>query len=154
TPAVACAQVVETGGERARRALTWIVVAALGLLAAGIVYLRPTLSAPAAGSVPRVSVSQQAEPAVFLSVSFGDAQHGAVQVFSRVNQPNRPPPIYLTADGGRTWKPLPMPNSDIFAVAVVGRRHMLAEAFGRGVPRLLVSDDGGRTWQPLANDPR
>lgn len=152
--ALGCVQVVEIGGGRARRALTWMVVAGLGLLAAGIVYVRPTLSAPAARSVAKAGVSQGVAPPVFFDVSFGDREHGAVQVFSQVNQPNRPPPIYLTADGGRTWKPLAMPAKDIFTVAVVGRQRMLAEEFGRGTPRLLVSENGGRTWQPLANDPR
>jgi len=144
--------VLEIGGERARRALTWMVVAVLGLLAAGIVYLRPSFSASAARSVSKTGVS--VGPPFFFNVSFGDAEHGVVQVFRQVNPPNRPPPIYLTADGGRTWKPLANPRNDIFAVTFVGRQRMLAEEFGRGPPRLLVSDNGGRTWQSLANDPR
>lgn len=143
---------LEIGGERARRALTWMVVAVLGLLAAGIVYLHPTFSASAARSVPKTGAS--VGPPFFFNVSFGDAEHGVVQVFRQVNAPNRPPPIYLTADGGRTWKPLPNPRNDIFAVTFVGGQRMLAEEFGRGQPRLLVSDNGGRTWQSLANDPR
>ena len=143
---------LEIGGERARRALTWMVVAVLGLLAAGIVYLHPSFSASAARSMSKTGVS--VGPPFFFNVSFGDAEHGVVQVFRQVNPPNRPPPIYLTADGGRTWKPLANPRNDIFAVTFVGRQRMLAEEFGRGPPRLLVSDNGGRTWQSLANDPR
>jgi photosystem II stability/assembly factor-like uncharacterized protein len=146
--------VAEIRGERARRALKWMAVAGLGLLAAGIVYLRPSLNAPTAPAVPRAGASQPVGPPVFFSVSFGDSEHGAVQVFRQTNQPDRPPPIYLTSDGGRTWRPLAKPTDPIAAITFVGRRRMLAEQFGRGIPRLLVSDDGGRTWQPLANDPR
>jgi len=129
-----------------------MVVAVLGLLAAGVVYLHPTLTAPAARPVPETGAP--AGPPMFFNVSFGDAEHGAVQVFRRGNPPNRPPPIYLTADGGRTWKRLTNPTNDIFAVAFVGRQRMLAEELGRALPRLLVSDNGGRTWQSLAIDPR
>lgn len=129
-----------------------MVVAVLGLLAAGIVYLHPTLTAPAARPVPKTGAPAGAP--MFFNVSFGDADHGVVQVFRQVNPPNRPPPIYLTADGGRTWKPLANPTNAIFEVTFVGRQRMLAEEFGRAQPRLLVSENGGRTWQPLAIDPR
>lgn len=149
-----CAKVVESGGDRARRALTWMVVALLGLLVAGIVYLHPTLSAPAERSAPRSAVSQQVGAPFFFNVSFGDAEHGVLQVFSQLNPPNRPPSIYVTSDGGRTWRPLAKFTSPLAAVTFVDRQRMLAEEFGRGAPSLLISDDGGLTWQVLAADPR
>ena len=149
-----CAKVVESGGERARRALAWIVVALLGLLVAGIVYLHPTLSAPAERSVPRPAASQQVAGPFFFNVSFGDAEHGVLQVFSQLNPPNRPPSIYVTSDGGRTWRPLAKFTRPLAAVTFVDRQRMLAEEFGRVAPSLLTSDDGGLTWQPLAADPR
>src|SRR5215472_18589615 len=99
-----------------------MIIAVLGLLAAWIIYLRPSLSPPATRSAPRVAASQQVGPPIFFDVSFGDADHGAVHVFSRVNQPNRPVPIYLTADGGHTWKPLAMSRNPILAVTFVGQR--------------------------------
>jgi len=129
-----------------------MVVAVLGLLAAGIVYLHPTFTAPAARPVP--DTGAPAGPPLFFNVSFGDAEHGAVQVFRQGSPPNRLPPIYLTADGGRTWKRLANPTNDIVAVTFVGRQRMLAEELGRAQPSLLVSDNGGRTWQSLAIDPR
>jgi photosystem II stability/assembly factor-like uncharacterized protein len=152
--AVACAQVFESRGERAQRAVVFIAIAALGLVAAGIVYLRPSFNAAAARPAPKVVASQEGGAPVFFLVTFGDARHGAVQVFSQSNQPNRTPPIYLTSDGGRTWKSLARPTHPIAAVTFVDRRRMLAEQFGSGMPRLLVSEDSGRTWQPLAIDPR
>src|SRR5262249_56316622 len=82
-----------------------MMVAGLGLLAIGIVYLRPSPSGPATLSAPRARTPQVVQP-VFFNVSFGDAQHGAVQVFSPNNPPDRPAPIYLTSDGGRTWRPV------------------------------------------------
>lgn len=149
-----CANVVESGGEHARRALARIVVALLGLLVGGIVYLHPTLSAPAERSAPGPAALQQAGAPVFFNVSFGDAEHGVLQMFSQLNPPNRPPSIYVTSDGGRTWRPLAKFSSPLAAVTFVDRQRMLAEEFGRGAPSLLISDDGGLTWQPLAADPR
>ena len=131
-----------------------MLVAGLGLLAAGIVYLRPSLNAPAAPAVPRAGASQPVGTPVFFSVSFGDAEHGAVQVFSQTSQPNRPPPIYLTSDGGRTWRPIARRAYPITAVTFVGQRRMLAEEAAGGTPALSISDDDGRTWQPLGVDPR
>jgi photosystem II stability/assembly factor-like uncharacterized protein len=129
-----------------------MAIAALGLVAAGIVYLRPSFNAPAARPTARTFASQQAGPPVFFEVSFGDARHGAVQVFS--SQPNGPPPIYLTSDGGRTWRPLAKRAFPVTAFTFLDGRRMLAEERGTGNPRILISDDSGRTWQPLAIDPR
>jgi len=146
--------VIESGGERGRRALSWIALASVGLLAAAIVYLRssPT-SPPAAQPVRRTAASQQAGPPVFFNVSFGDAKHGVVQVYRQGN-PNLIGPRYLTSDGGRTWRRFAERTVPIAAVTYVDGRRMLAEEFGTGLQRLLVSDDSGRTWQPLAIDPR
>ena len=146
---------INYGGERGRRALTWIALASVGLLAAAVLYLRasPTYP-PATQPVRRAAASQQTGTPVFFNVSFGDARHGVVQVYSQ-NNPNLTGPIYLTSDGGRTWRRLvakrPVP---IAAVIYVDGQRMLAEEFGSGLQRLLVSDDRGRTWQPLALDPR
>lgn len=137
-----------------RRALTLMVVAGLGLLAAGIVYLRPSLSAPATPSVRRVPTSPQVAQPVFFNVSFGDAQHGAVQVFTATNLPDRPAPIYLTSDGGRTWRPVAPRAYPVSSVTFVGQRRMLAEEAAGGTPALVTSEDDGRTWQPLSVDPR
>lgn len=150
--AVACAQVFESRGERAQRAVVLMAFAAVGLVAAGIVYLRPSVNVPAARPKARTFASQQAGSPVFFNVTFGDAQHGAVQVFS--NQPNGPPPIYLTSDGGRTWRPLAKRAVPLAALTFLDGRRMLAEERGTGIQRILVSEDSGRTWQPLAIDPR
>src|SRR5262249_61682797 len=123
-----------------------------GRSGAGVASLPPPPPAPAARPVPERGAP--AGPPIFFNVSFGDAEHGAVQVFRRGNPPNRPPPIYLTADGGRTWKRLTNPTNDIFAVAFVGRQRMLAEELGRALPRLLVSDNGGGHQAQPARAPR
>src|SRR5262252_889626 len=105
--AVACAQVFVPKGERAQRAVVFMAIAAVGLIAAGIVYLHPSFNAAAARPTHKAAASQQASDPVFFNVTFGDARHGAVQVFSPSPQLNGTPPIYLTSDGGRTWKSLP-----------------------------------------------
>ena len=152
--AVACAQVFVPKGERAQRAVVFMAIAAVGLIAAGIVYLHPSFNAAAARPTHKAAASQQASDPVFFNVSFGDARHGAVQVFIQGPQLNGTPPIYLTSDGGRTWKSLPKRPRPILAIRFVDRRRMLAEEFGSRMPRRLVSDDSGRTWQPLSDDPR
>ena len=152
--AVACAQVFVSRGERAQRAVVFMAIAAVGLIAAGIVYLRPSFNAAAARPTPRAVASQQAGPPVFFNVTFGDAKNGAVLVFRQSLQTNGTLPIYVTSDGGRTWNSLPKRTHPILAIRFVDRRRMLAEEFGSGIPRLLVSDDSGRTWQLLSNDPR
>jgi len=129
-----------------------MVVAVLGLLAAGIVYLRPSLNAPAAKPVPRAAGLREVSTPIFFDVSFGDAQHGAVQVFNQ--RPSLPPPIYFTSDGGRTWRPVARYAYPITAVTFIGQRRMLAEKASGGTPALFVSEDDGRTWQPLGVDPR
>ncbi|HKA10918.1 MAG TPA: sialidase family protein [Candidatus Dormibacteraeota bacterium] len=141
------------GGQRVRRALTLMMVAGLGLLAIGIVYLRPSPSGPATPSAPRARTPQVVQP-VFFNVSFGDAQHGAVQVFSPNNPPDRPAPIYLTSDGGRTWRPVTRRAYPISGVTIVDQRRMLGEEAAGGTPALVTSEDDGRTWQPLSVDPR
>ena len=128
-----------------------MVVALLALLVAGIVYLHPTLSAPAGRTLPGSTRLQNAVPQ-FLDVSFGDANHGAVQLFTPGSNPLRA--IYLTADGGRTWRPVARRAYPISAVTYVGQRQMLAEEAAGGTAALLISEDDGRTWQPLAADPR
>src|SRR5215471_20078307 len=117
--AVVCGKVIESGGERGRRALSWIALASVGLLAAAIVYLRSSPTSPPAAQPVRRAAAQQAGPPVFFNVSFGDAKHGVVQVYRQGSQLNPTPPIYLTSDGGRTWRPLAQRPVAIAAVTYV-----------------------------------
>ena len=131
----------DLGGERPRRALAWMAAAALGLASAGIVYLRPGLSPKPSPSAGGAAAVLQPDSPVLIDVSFGDAYHGTVQEFG----PGRTGVIYLTSDGGRTWKRLPSSTSGIVAVTFLGPRRLLGERLDRGTVDIAVSEDGGRT---------
>ena len=99
-------------------------------------------------------------------LSFVDATHG----FLSAADPNSPPVIYRTADGGRTWRastPLPDPPGfqgqpggfELSAGPVHAFGPVLlvqAEGDGGGTRRVYVfrSVDGGATWAYAATAPR
>ncbi len=85
--------------ERRRRALAWIVVAVLGVLVAGMVYLRPSLLPPATASTAKTRSSPPTWRLV--TAFFTDADHGTAWLTGFGPSPNA---AYLTADGGRTWR--------------------------------------------------
>src|SRR5437868_3430132 len=98
------------------------------------------------------------------ALSFSDPQHGFVSAWD----PNSPPLIYRTTDGGRTWTastPLPdpagfttTPGSTLRAgpVKAFGQA-LLVEAVGQtaGAQRryVFISGDGGATWRHVADAP-
>lgn len=143
---------VDVRGERARRAIGVIAAAVVLLLVLGFVYLRPGLSAPAS----RPAAGSSAAPAQLRlgGVSFGDASHGAVQYYGLAN--GTPGPLYVTADGGRTWKLSLMPGgigqaNQIEAVSFLDGSTLLATTLGGpGPTRLQRSDNAGRSWHSLA----
>jgi photosystem II stability/assembly factor-like uncharacterized protein len=149
---------VAVGEERTRRALTWIGVAALGTLVAGVVYLRPSL-APPAPTTPAAS-ARVAVPGSgwrLVSASFGDANHGTL-LFSSSGP--APMTTFLTSDGGKTWQlAVRAPRNGYASAVFLDTRTVVAQtvsSLGPGPPvryEARISRDGGRTWRRLA-DPR
>ena len=103
---------------------------------------------------------RNADPdAFFDAIAFADATHGAAVSDSVAGRFV----IRLTADGGRTWTPVPadrlppaLPGEGAFAasgtnVTMAGRDHIW---IGTTAARVLRSSDGGRSWSvhptPLA----
>ena len=141
--------------DRRWRALAWIVVAVLGVLVAGVVYLRPSISPPAAASTAKTRSS----PSLAWRLSwafFTDADHGTAQLAGFGPSPTR---TYLTADGGRTWRLVARGSGGGFAYAYYFDSHTVFEQTTRGaLPPFTsvstrISIDGGRTWRSLV-DPR
>ncbi|HEY7201479.1 MAG TPA: sialidase family protein [Candidatus Dormibacteraeota bacterium] len=124
-------------GDRGRRALVLIGIAAVAAGAAILVYLRPALApdlpaprpAPAAG--PSWTIS---------SASFGDAQHGAVDVHARGRVAT-----FVTSDGGRTWRRV---STEAAVTTFLDRDHAVAVDLGPS-DRFGISDDAGRTWRTV-----
>ena len=142
------------GEDRSRRAQGWIGVAALAVLVAGVVYLRPSLGPPAAASP--TAVRPPLAPAVWTlaSVTFGDEDHGVVG-FYRMNLPG-PGPItsFLTSDAGRTWRQLAGDPGGIAVAGFLDGRTVLLQTATRGGPtNTRLSEDSGHTWRRLS-DPR
>jgi photosystem II stability/assembly factor-like uncharacterized protein len=98
------------------------------------------------------------------ALSFPDAQHGFLSAWD----PNSPPLIYRTTDGGRTWtasRPLPNPpgfttttsaNLRAGQVKAFGQA-LLVEVLGQTVSAqrryVFISGDGGATWSHAADAP-
>src|SRR5262249_52787323 len=102
------------------------------------VYLRPVLASLVAALTPRPPAVQ---PWSVLHVSFGDAGHGSVTMARGTATTT-----FLTADGGRTWRPA---FGEPSGISFVGRAHAVTVDLGsRG--RLEISDDAGRTWSGAA----
>ena len=149
---------MEVGEERTRRAVAWIGVAVLGTLVAGVVYLRPSLAPPtaAAPSAP-AHVAVPASGWRLVSASFGDANHGAVQLYSAGPAPTT---TFLTSDGGKTWQMAARAPRNGYAWAgFIDTRTVVAQTVTSLGPvnaspvTTRISYDAGRTWRRLA-DPR
>jgi len=126
-------RVVDRGG----RAIVLMGLAAVVAGAATLCYLRPH-----AGPAPpaRQATLAAGPPWSLSSASFGDAQHGAVNVYAGGRFST-----FLTADGGRTWRPAPTPAA---ITTFLDRDHAVAVDLGPG-SRFGISDDAGRTWQTV-----
>ncbi len=114
--------------EHARRALTLIGLAVVAVLVAGAVYLRPLLAAH--GGLG--------------AALFVDADHGAVSV------PGDSPgnaAVYLTRDGGRTWR-THAGGSASAIVSAPGAGPLVVGRLG-AEDAVHVSGDGRRTWRSL-----
>src|SRR5437588_11536219 len=79
--------------ERERRAYAVIALAAVVLVAATVVYLKPHLPSLPGASAP---VSERV-----CDASFADARHGAVVLCSAAGATHEA--VSVTSDGGRSW---------------------------------------------------
>jgi hypothetical protein len=137
---------MEAGGDRARAAVTWLVVAVLAVVAVGVVYLHPRLPGPPAVAPSRTPAFV---PTVQLaSAAFTDADHGDVSVVGNPLGPAVNRVAYRTADGGRTWRRLSGERGVITTIGPADRGTVLEIVDQSGGMNLTL--DAGRTWRPLA----
>lgn len=133
---------------RRNRALTTFALAGLVILVAGAIYLRPSLTAPADQRVP---ASSGVIVGSLRGVSFGDADHGAVEV---VGLQGGFPETYVTANAGRSWTRMPAPFDAVMSVQFFDSRRVIARTAGPSSgDTLRLSGDGGHTWRLLATPP-
>jgi len=143
---------VDASEDRSRRALAWIGVAALGVLVAGVVYLRPSLAPPAAASPTSARLPLDLGGWRLGSVSFGDVDHGAIQFYRSLSGPTSS--AFVTSDGGRTWRAAAGDRTGFGLAGFLDRRTVVVQTgTGGGPTTTRLSDDGGHTWRRLA-DPR
>lgn len=120
-----------------------MVLAVVGLMAAGFAYTKPRPPWPAPAADQREPASAAARDAELCDASFLDPARGAVVLCATVSRRLH---IFLTEDGGRTWRPGP---SGLVAGAQVSwfdRRHLLLSGFGRQAAYMWATEDGGDTW--------
>ena len=138
--------------------MAWIGVAALGILVAGVFYLRPSLAPPTAATpAAPARVVVPASGWRLASASFGDANHGTVQLYSAAPAPTA---TFLTSDGGKTWQvAAPAPSNGYAWAGFIDARTVVAQTISdlgpanAGPVKTRISYDAGRTWRQLA-DPR
>ena len=120
------------------------------MLAAGAIYLRPSVNLAAHGSHSAAVSPQPSFPTRLGGVSFGDAEHGAVQVVVLRGSVSLSE-TYLTADGGRNWTRLRAPSNAFISIQFLGPRRVIERTEGlAGETMLRLSEDAGRTWRALA----
>lgn len=141
------------GEPRRFRAALAMAAACVVLIASAVAYLRPLplLGHATPPTSPATASTATPRPTPILAtISFGDADHGAVTllltrgVSSGVSSPAS---TWLTADGGRIWQRFNVPGSTSAVVIFDSPRHAVAESSPPGTS--IVTDDGGRTWRPL-----
>lgn len=103
---------------------------------ASLCYLRPALS-PAQ---PPLAAATAPPSWTLFSASFGDAMHGAVNVYGRGQFVT-----FVTSDGGRSWRRF-SPEATI--MTFLDRDHAVAVDLGPA-NRFWISDDAARTWQTV-----
>ncbi|HXM54940.1 MAG TPA: hypothetical protein VOB72_06090, partial [Candidatus Dormibacteraeota bacterium] len=131
---------MQAGAERARSALGWIAAAVVLVAVAGFVYLRPDFGSAAgprpAAPAPRSGLAGEVQ---LLAGTFGDARHGVITVI----RPGSTLATYVTADGGRTWRPEPG------IVNYLGDGSGAIEWSGARATQARLTVDGGRSWRTL-----
>jgi photosystem II stability/assembly factor-like uncharacterized protein len=127
---------MERVGDRGRRAIVLMGIATVVAGAASALYVHAT--APA---TTRPAAPTSGRPWGLFNASFGDALHGALNVYDRDLFA-----AFLTSDGGRTWRRF---STRAAVVAFVDRDHAVAVDLSPS-NRFAMSHDAGRTWQTVA----
>lgn len=78
-----------------------MVVAALGLLVAGVIYLKPSIAPPDTASTAAGRAPAATPEWMLIGASFADSNHGTVELHRSESGPNI---SFLTFDGGRSWR--------------------------------------------------
>ena len=132
-----------SAGGRQLRVATLIGLALAVVLATGVVYLRPSLPAPAAAKTP-----PPARPSVG-SAFFADADHGVVAMIPTTATGTPFATLFLTRDGGRTWsRAFGGPPSVLLSSPLSGSRFIVVASTRPGAS-VRVSGDAGQTWRTL-----
>ena len=126
-------------GRRARRAQLVIASASACLLLAGALYLRPELAGPNRPSAGAAT----AEPLQLVTASFLDEGQGAVSLYDPTARTGA---VYLTADGGASWRRVYSGSEGYGLVAFFDRQHAGLRSFPSGY---RLTADGGRTWRSV-----
>lgn len=145
---------VELFSARERRAAIAILAAALVLAVAGAAYLQPAHRASAMAARPVVTPRPPAPEVLTLAIG---ARGRLYIVAGDRNSFTSGRRLYASADGGRSWRPLPLPAAAGSAVTVGAVRDAPAvvvttvrPAAGTGYePDAWRSPDGGATWSRL-----
>jgi photosystem II stability/assembly factor-like uncharacterized protein len=128
---------MERVADRSRRAIVLMGLAAVLAGVTSLCYLRPALAPRLPSGRPAVAAGRAWS---IFGASFGDAQHGAVNVYA-----NGQFGTFVTSDGGRTWRPY---STQAAVTTFLDRDHAVAVDFGPA-NRLGISGDAGRTWQTV-----
>lgn len=138
-----------------------MAVAALGLIVAGAVYLKPSMLPPQAAPSAADRVPATASGWRLVSASFADSNHGTVELYRSGPAPTI---SFLTSDGGKTWHQVARsPENGLALAAFLDSRTVIVQTTSNlgpttagsipGRTKTEVSFDGGRNWLELA-DPR
>ena len=139
----------EAGGARARP-LTVMTAAALALVVAGVIYLRPAFL-QSSGS-PRTAGSALGPRPALASMSWQSPRLGWITIADHVGPGHSW--LYRTSDGGQHWQLLRRETGRVMQVrffdAHEGELSVWVEGNGHEpLPNLFLSADAGSTWEPV-----
>jgi photosystem II stability/assembly factor-like uncharacterized protein len=137
---------------RGQRAAALIGLAIVAVVVTGLRYLGPSLAAAVSRPAAAAATPRAPRPAPALgSVSFVDARHGVVTMFDRGSAVISGEATYLTADGGRTWRPVPTDGRSFYQILYLDRGLLERYVVNGPLPAVQLSEDGGRSWRTVGN---
>jgi photosystem II stability/assembly factor-like uncharacterized protein len=127
---------------RGRRALVLIAIALVGLTAAGVLYMWPTLTARNS-TVPLILPGKGS----LNSIRFFDQEHGWA-VLAGPLPSSAPSSILRTSDGGRHWSLADVPGAASYSVTRFFDPRRALVSVNTPIGQILYStDDGGLSWK-------